>query len=128
MKRTNLAIVPILVGMALAGPIHAQTTEAQRAAVVMAASYRVVPNVVYQVASGYEAKLDLYLPRGQQGLVPALIQIHGGGWVGGSKERNSLTFLPYLEMGWAESTSSIGWAASRSRPPPSKTVYALCAG
>ena len=58
MKRTNLAIVPILVGMALAGPIHAQTTEAQRAAVVMAASYRVVPNVVYQVASGYEAKLD----------------------------------------------------------------------
>jgi len=125
MKRTNLAIVPILVGMALAGPIHAQTTEAQRAAVVMAASYRVVPNVVYQVASGYEAKLDLYLPRGQQGPVPALIQIHGGGWVGGSKERNSLTFLPYLEMGWA--VINIEYRLGRVALAPAAVEDCLCA-
>ena len=34
-------------------------------------------------------------------LAPALVYIHGGGWVGGTKESNILRVLPYLEMGWA---------------------------
>ncbi len=125
MKRTILAIVPMLACVVLAGPVHSQTTEAQRAAVVMAASYRVVPNVVYQVASGYEAKLDLYLPRGQQGPVPALIQIHGGGWVGGSKEGNSLRFLPYLEMGWA--VINVEYRLGRVALAPAAVEDCLCA-
>jgi acetyl esterase/lipase len=125
MKRTILTIVPMLAFVVLAGPVRSQTTEAQRAAVVMAASYRVVPNVVYQVASGYEAKLDLYLPRGQEEPVPALIQIHGGGWVGGSKERNSLTFLPYLEMGWA--VINIEYRLGRVALAPAAVEDCLCA-
>jgi len=125
MKRTILAIVPMLACVVLAGPVHSQTTEAQRAAVVMAASYRVVPNVVYQVASGYEAKLDLYLPRGQQEPVPALIQIHGGGWVGGSKEGNSLRFLPYLEMGWA--VINVEYRLGRVALAPAAVEDCLCA-
>ena len=125
MKRTILAIVPMLACVVLAGPVRSQTTEAQRAAVVMAASYRVVPNVVYQVASGYEAKLDLYLPRGQQGPVPALIQIHGGGWVGGSKEGNSLRFLPYLEMGWA--VINVEYRLGRVALAPAAVEDCLCA-
>ncbi len=85
---------------ALALPVLAQGTPEQRAAVRMAADYRVVPNVVYGVADNFETSLDLYLPRAQ-GPAPTLIQIHGGGWVRGSKEANVLRFLPYLEMGWA---------------------------
>jgi acetyl esterase/lipase len=53
------------------------------------------------VSDNFETKVDLYLPRGQQTPAPTLIQIHGGGWVGGNKEANALRFLPYLEMGWA---------------------------
>jgi acetyl esterase/lipase len=87
--------------LALAGPLHAQGTTEQRAAVSISAQYRIVPNVVYGVADNFETKLDLYLPRGQQTPAPTLIQIHGGGWVGGNKEANALRFLPYLEMGWA---------------------------
>ena len=67
----------------------------------IAADYRIVPDIAYGTASNFETKLDLYLPRGREGPLPTLIQIHGGGWVGGSKEANALRFLPYLEMGWA---------------------------
>ena len=59
------------------------------------------PNVTYHVASNHENKLDLYIPRTASGPTPVLIYIHGGGWVGGTKESNVLRILPYLEMGWA---------------------------
>jgi acetyl esterase/lipase len=86
--------------LATAPRAEAQGTAEQRAAVSIATQYRIVPNVVYGTADNFETKLDLYLPRGQ-GPAPTLIQIHGGGWVGGNKEANALRFLPYLEMGWA---------------------------
>ena len=62
--------------------------------------YRVAPNITYLVADGYESKLDVMTPRGETA-VPTLIYIHGGGWVGGTKESAVLRGLPYLEMGWA---------------------------
>ena len=65
--------------------------------------YRVVPNITYLTANGYEAKLDVYAPRSATAAAPAptLIYIHRGGWVGGTKESAFLNALPYLEMGWA---------------------------
>jgi acetyl esterase/lipase len=63
--------------------------------------YRVTPNVTYHVAGNHENKLDLYVPRAGSGPTPVLMYIHGGGWVGGTKEANVLRLLPYLEMGWA---------------------------
>ena len=125
MKRLTPAIVPILACVVLAGPVHSQTTDAQKAAVVTAAAYRVVSNVVYHVADGFEAKLDLYLPRGQQEPGPALIQIHGGGWVGGTKESNSLRFLPYLEMGWA--VINVEYRLARVALAPAAVEDCLCA-
>ena len=64
-------------------------------------TYRVVPNVTYGVANNRDNKVDLYLPRGVDGPTPVLMYIHGGGWVGGSKEGNVLRLLPWLEKGWA---------------------------
>ena len=66
----------------------------------VASNYSVSPNIVYQRAGGIDLKLDVYRPRNLEGLNPTLIYIHGGGWTNGSKEGSSLTFLPYLEMGW----------------------------
>lgn len=63
--------------------------------------YDVQPNITYSTANNTELKLDLYLPRGPHAPTPALILFHGGGWVGGQKERNVLYLLPYLSMGWA---------------------------
>ena len=64
-------------------------------------TYRVVPNVTYGTANNRENRVDLYLPRGADGPTPVLMYIHGGGWVGGSKESSVLRLLPWLEMGWA---------------------------
>jgi len=98
-----VAVVAATLALAAArpGPALAQGTPEQRATVTISADYRIVPNVVYGVADNFETKLDLYIPRGERGPLPTLVQIHGGGWVGGSKEQNGLRFLPYLEMGWA---------------------------
>ena len=63
--------------------------------------YDVQPNVTYATANNTELKLDLYLPRSRVASNPTLILFHGGGWVGGQKERNVLFLLPYLSMGWA---------------------------
>ena len=67
---------------------------------VMQSTY-IIPNVTYSVASNYECKLDVYARRGQSSPVPTVVVIHGGGWVAGTKEGETLNLLPYLEMGFA---------------------------
>ena len=79
-------------------PLYAQ--EDIRSIVGVTSTYSVIPNITYQRAGGIDLKLDVYRPRDADGPNPTLIYIHGGGWTNGSKEGSSLTFLPYLEMGW----------------------------
>lgn len=122
----GLAVVAILSASALrAAPAHAQGTPEQRAAVTIAADYQIVPNIVYGVADNFETRLDLYRPRGDRGPLPTLIQIHGGGWVGGSKEGNALRFLPYLEMGWA--VVNVQYRLGRVGLAPAAVEDCLCA-
>lgn len=67
----------------------------------VANEYRVTPNVTYKVASNVEQKLDVYARREASKPVPTVIYIHGGGWIGGSKEASVLAIAPYLEMGFS---------------------------
>ena len=60
-----------------------------------------MPNITYLRAGGWDLKLDVFQPRAATAPRPTLIYLHGGGWTSGSKESSALTFLPYLEMGWA---------------------------
>lgn len=66
----------------------------------VASQYRVRPNVTYKTASNAEQKLDVYARRNTSEARPTVIYIHGGGWVGGSKEASMLAIVPYLEMGF----------------------------
>ncbi len=91
-----LAIAALLI--APAEPVVAQ--DGDSVTVDIMSRYRVAPNITYLTADGYESKLDVMTPR-DQGPAPTLIYIHGGGWVGGTKEANVLRALPWLEMGWA---------------------------
>jgi acetyl esterase/lipase len=67
----------------------------------IAYTHVVSANVVYNVASGQELKLDVYRPRNAAAPVPVAMFIHGGGWVAGTKESSILYALPFLEAGMA---------------------------
>lgn len=66
----------------------------------VASQYRVRPNITYKTASNADQKLDVYARRDTSQSRPTVIYIHGGGWVGGSKEVSVLAIVPYLEMGF----------------------------
>ena len=93
-----LAVAALLVAPASA---FAQLGDTAAWASHLSNTYRVVPNVTYGTANNRENQVDLYLPRGADGPTPVLMYIHGGGWVGGSKESSVLRLLPWLEKGWA---------------------------
>lgn len=96
-----------------------------RNAVLLARGHYVNANQTYHVASGRELKLDLYLPAGARTAVPVVMMIHGGGWVLGTRESNSLNVLPYLQMGYA--VVNIEYRLAKSAPAPAAVEDTLCA-
>ncbi len=66
----------------------------------MAGDYEVRANQTYLRAGGVLLKLDLYVPRAGAAPRPTVFYIHGGGWMAGTKESESLALLPYVERGF----------------------------
>lgn len=66
----------------------AATGNADKWADYASGDFDITPNIVYGRANNTDLKLDLYLPKNRRAPVPALLLFHGGGWVGGQKERN----------------------------------------
>ena len=87
--------------------------------------YRVFPNIVYNVANGHDNKLDVYVPRNRKEPNATVIYIHGGGWVGGSKESSSLQFLPYLQKGM--SVVNVEYRLARISRGPAAVEDCRCA-
>ena len=102
MKSYRLGAVVILSLVLLGGQDapRGQTPDAAQKFIQVAGNYQVNANITYVTANNWDAKLDVYQPRGLKAPNPTLVYFHGGGWTGGSKEGSSLTILPYLEMGW----------------------------
>jgi len=46
-------------------------------------------------------RLDVYYPEGTEGLLPVIIDVHGGGWVYGNKELNEYFCLSLASRGFA---------------------------
>jgi acetyl esterase/lipase len=63
--------------------------------------YWIRSDVVYGMEDGHENKLDVIYPHNATADVPAVIYIHGGGWIWGDKAGAVLETLPYLAKGWA---------------------------
>jgi acetyl esterase/lipase len=113
------AIVCVLAATAAAG----QTPTGAWAAGV-ANDYQVFPDITYLTASNWEAKLDVYTPRGA-GPHPTVLHIHGGGWTGGSRESVILRAMPFLEMGVA--VVNISYRLARVAEAPAAVEDCLCA-
>jgi acetyl esterase/lipase len=60
-----------------------------------------IRDVHYTRAKGIDLHLDVYRSRSQRIDAPVLLQIHGGGWIIGSKDEQALPLMNQLaEMGW----------------------------
>jgi acetyl esterase/lipase len=58
-------------------------------------------DIVYTQGDGYRLRLDVYRHRDRPTRAPTLLQIHGGGWVLGSKNEQGLPLMYHLaRRGW----------------------------
>jgi acetyl esterase/lipase len=127
MRRT-LAWITAVLFIVSAATAAAQLTESEKAAVLLT-RYRVLANVTYTVQSNVEQKLDLYLPPPEPAAapkaLPLVIEIHGGGWVAGTKEGSQFQVLPYLEMGYA--VANVEYRLAKSALAPAAVEDCRCA-
>jgi len=94
-------------------------------AVESANRYAIRPNITYGVQNNFETKLDVYQRRDTTGPQPTLMFIHGGGWVGGSKEGSTMSIMPWLEMGW--NVVNVEYRLGRVSLAPAAVEDCLCA-
>jgi acetyl esterase/lipase len=102
-----------------------QLSETASWASYLANQYQVSPNVTYLTANNWDAKLDLWVRRNGGAPNPTLIYIHGGGWVGGTKEASVPQFLPFLEAGW--NVVNVEYRLARVSLAPAAVEDCLCA-
>ncbi len=122
-NRYTVAFLTIALSLG-ARAAFAQPSEAMKLGATLTASHRTLPNVTYLTASGYEAKLDGYASRTTTP-APTLVYIHGGGWVGGTKEGAVLQIMPYLAMGWT--VVNVEYRLARNALAPAAVEDARCA-
>src|SRR5882724_9411222 len=84
-----IVVLGLLLGVA-SGMAPAENRSLSRAeditwAVRIAERYPTIvsSNITYVTANNFEAKLDVYTPRGNDQPKPTLVFFHGGGWMGG---------------------------------------------
>jgi len=79
-------------------------------------SVRLHKDLAY-LPNGHERqKLDLYVPENRDGLMPLIVWIHGGGWMGGSKTR--CPPLPWTKKGYV--VASIDYRLSQDAKFPAQ--------
>jgi len=111
--------------LALIAPAFAQLSPSGTWAAHAVNEYQVMANITYLVANNYENKLDIYHRRDATTPQPTVIFIHGGGWVGGSKETSQMALMPWLEMGW--NVVNIEYRLGRISLAPAAVEDCLCA-
>jgi acetyl esterase/lipase len=83
MRRRRIDIAVFIALLGLASITYAQ----QQQPPATPPGVKVLRNLPY-VENGHERqKLDLYLPEKENGLLPVVVWVHGGGWKGGNKDR-----------------------------------------
>src|SRR2546428_13943263 len=101
MRKYCVATVPVLslVLFLESGRVSAQSGDPTQQIMHIANTYQFVSNVVYRTSSNWEAKLDVYQPRGLTAPNPTVMFFHGGGWTTGDKEGAGFRVVPLGERG-----------------------------
>ncbi len=106
-------------------PAAAQLSATASWATEVETRYNFTPDVPYVTEQGIELKLDVYSRRDTQTPQPALVFMHGGFWVAGSKDAQTLNILPWLEKGW--NVVVVGYRLGGVAPAPAALVDTFCA-
>jgi acetyl esterase/lipase len=87
--------------------------------------YLSLSDITYLTVGNVDLKLDVHRRRGLTGPQPAIIYIHGGGWIGGSKGGAVSLLLPWFEMGYT--IVNVEYRLLRAAPAPAAVADCLCA-
>jgi acetyl esterase/lipase len=82
------------------------------------------PDVTYATVDGEELQLDLASPKGLDQAVPAVVVIHGGGWMGGKRQDMTALAKILAEHGYVAATVSYRLAPKHRFPAQVEDVKA----
>ena len=122
MKKTHFAVA--LMVATIAHSQEATDTAKKFKPVAIPDNYTKQLDVVYTSGPGFQEKLDLYIPNKTGSLAPAIINIHGGGWVSGQKEQQG-GFNPYFKNGFL--VCNIEYRMTKEAKAPAAVEDARCA-
>ena len=122
MKKTLFAVA--LMVAIVAHSQEATDTAKKIKPVAIPDNYTKQLDVVYTSGPGFQEKLDLYIPNKSSKLAPAIINIHGGGWVSGSKDQQG-GFNPYFKNGFL--VCNIEYRMTKEAKAPAAVEDARCA-
>ena len=125
LKTALFVTASMLMLSAVASDSFAQSSPSADWAIHTHNSYRVLPNITYMTATGYESKLDVYRRRDTTDPQPTLIFYHGGGWVAGTKDSAIMSIMPWLEMSWT--VVNVEYRMAAVALAPAAVVDATCA-
>jgi acetyl esterase/lipase len=82
-------------------------------------------NLTYRRASNVDLKLDVFLPQPLTAPNPTVINIHGGGWVVGTKDSEAVDVIPYLSRGFT--VVNVGYRLGEVELAPAAVEDLRCA-
>ena len=119
------SVCSAVIAVAFAAAVDAQAPQSLAQAIHIANAYRASLNVTYLTVDGTESRLDVYQSRAAATPAPTLVWIHGGNWVGGSKEASLLSLLPFFDMGW--NVVNVDYRLLKIAPAPAAAEDCRCA-
>jgi acetyl esterase/lipase len=118
-------LAAVLFAVSVSATVQAQLSAAASWAAEVESRYNFAPDLTYVTENNTELKLDVYSRRDVQTPQPTLIFMHGGFWVAGSKDSQTLNILPWLEKGW--NVVVVGYRLGGVAPAPAAVVDTFCA-
>jgi acetyl esterase/lipase len=82
-------------------------------------------DVVYGKGAGEDLKLNIARPKGQEGRLPCIVFIHGGGWAAGNKDGHNPQIQEYARKGWVSAT--VGYRFAPKHRFPAQVEDVKCA-
>ena len=83
-------------------------------------------NISYGESDKEYQLLDVYRPKGAEGKLPAIINVHGGGWVYGSKDTYQFYCMSLAQRGFAVVNFSYRLAPEYKYPASFEDTAAVC--